>query len=98
MFKKNCLWHFVHFIYDEPGGHLLEKSCPLGFPLLLSFILYRLDCIVPFPFGVLSRMRNSIVSVPDQFLFMYFSWEFPNFTLRYEIFQKLKKLEYQTAL
>ena len=30
-----CLWRFVHFIKHD--GHLLGKSCPLGFPLMLFY-------------------------------------------------------------
>ena len=37
------------------------------------FILCRLIVLVPFPFGVLDRMWNSIVSVPDHCLFIYFT-------------------------
>ena len=55
-------------------GHLLGKSCPLGFSLVLFFIFNAVLTVgVAFPFGVKGRMWNSIVSVPDHCLFIYFA-------------------------
>ena len=55
-------------------GHLLGKSCPLGFPLVLFLFYAVLTVRVPFPFGVWGGVWNSIVSVPDHCLFIYFVW------------------------
>ena len=44
---------------------LQGKSCLLGFPLVLFLFYAVLIVRVPFLFGVLDRMWNSIVSVPD---------------------------------
>ena len=42
--------------------------------LLFSFKLSAvLDVCVPFAFGVLARTLNWIVSVPNQYLFIYFT-------------------------
>ena len=53
-----------------------KKAFPFGF-LLCCLTLCRLNQFffffcVPFPFGVWGRMWNSIVSVPDHCLFIYF--------------------------
>ena len=71
--------HFVGFVMSQlicwsslglPAGHLLGKSWPLGFPLVLFYFMPSF--FVPFPCGVRGRKRNSIVSVPDHCLFIYF--------------------------
>ena len=54
---------FFTFYFGQPGGHLLGKSCPLGFPFLLSLVYSVLIVCVLFPFGVCGRIWNSIVSV-----------------------------------
>ena len=64
---------FCLFYLEYSSGHLLGKSCPLGFPNVLHLFYAVLTARVPFPFGVLGRMRNSIVSVSDHCLFSYFS-------------------------
>ena len=56
---------------------MLGKHWPLGFPLLLCFLYAVLIDYVPFPYGVCGRMWSSIVSVPDQCIFIYFSSYFP---------------------
>ena len=50
------VWPFVH-----SSGHLLGKSCPLGFPLILFLFYAVLIVCIPFPFGGCGRMWNSIV-------------------------------------
>ena len=47
--------------------------CPVGFSFVLSSFTAVLVVRVPFPFGVWGRVWNSIVSVPDHCLFIYFS-------------------------
>ena len=69
------------FVFDKsftfylgwPFGHLLGKSCSLGFPLVLFLLCAVLIVRVPFQFGVYGMMRNLIVSVPDHCLFFYFT-------------------------
>ena len=50
------------------AGHLLGKSWPLCFPLVLFYFMPFL--FVPFPCCVWGRKRNSTVSVPDHCLFI----------------------------
>ena len=54
----------VFFVFS--GRHLFGKSCQFGFPIVTYFMPS------PFPFGVWGRMWNSIVSVPDHCLVIYF--------------------------
>ena len=49
-----------------------EKAVPLVFHLCCFYFSAVLIVGVPFPFGVYGRMLNSIVSVPDHCLFIYF--------------------------
>ena len=59
----------VHF--RIAGGHLLllQYSYPLGFRSSCFYI----SCVCfSFPLGILGRLWNSIVSVPDLCLFIYF--------------------------
>ena len=51
-------------------GHLLGKSCPLAFSLVLFYFSAVLIVGVPFPYGVQDRMWNPIVSAPDHCLFI----------------------------
>ena len=51
-------------------GHLLRKRCPLS--ALPACLLIWLAS-VPFPFSILGRLSNLIVSVPDHWLFIYFA-------------------------
>ena len=51
---------------------MFRKSCPLGFLLVLFLVSAVLFVHVPLPFDVYGRMWNSIVSVPDHCLFIYF--------------------------
>ena len=50
-----------------------EKAIPLAFHLCCFYFSVDLIVGVPFPFGVYGKMRNSIVSVPDHCLFIYFT-------------------------
>ena len=63
---------FLFILLGQPGGHLLGKSSPLGFLLVLIYLMpsFKIVC-VPFPFGVLGRMWNSTVLVPEHCLFVY---------------------------
>ena len=59
-----CLFYVV-----QPCGHQLGKTCPLGFPLVL-FLFYAVLLYL-----FVSRLvLNSIVSVPDHCLFIYFEY------------------------
>ena len=49
-----------------------EMAVLLAFHLCCFYFNAVLIVGVPFPFGVEGRMWNSIVSVPDHCLFMYF--------------------------
>ena len=49
-----------------------ERAVPLAFPLCCFNLSAVLVVRVPFPFGVWGRMWNSIASVPDHCLFIYF--------------------------
>ena len=49
-----------------------ERVVPLAFHLCCFKSSAVLVVRVPFPFGVWGRMWNSIVSVPDHYLFIYF--------------------------
>ena len=56
-----------------------ERAVPLPFPFCCFFSVVLIVC-VPFPIGVQGRMWNSIVSVADHCLFIYFKtglWEGP---------------------
>ena len=48
-----------------------ERAVFLAFHLCCFYFSVVLIVGVPFPFGVESRMWNSIVSVPDRGLFIY---------------------------
>ena len=48
------------------------KELPLAFHLCWFYFSAVLIVGVPFPFGVYGRMWNSIASVPDHCLFIYF--------------------------
>ena len=50
-----------------------EKAVPLAFHLCCFNFSAVLVVRVAFPFGVMGRMWNSIVWVPDHCLFIYFS-------------------------
>ena len=56
-------------------GHLLGKSCPLGFSLLLFSFLCRLNCRCPFPVWCLGQdvEFDCIGNRPDHCLFIYFA-------------------------
>ena len=60
----------------QPCPHLLGKSCSLGFSLAFIFSAV-LVVRVPFPFGVFGKVWNSIVSIPDHCLFIYFKLSTP---------------------
>ena len=62
-------------------SHLLENSCPLGFPFILFLFYAVLSVCVPFPFGVWGRMWNSIVSVFSSTLIRY---QIPLFCLNWQ--------------
>ena len=49
-----------------------ERTVPLAFHLCFKFSTVLVVRVL-FPFGVWDRMCNSIVSVPDHCLFIYFS-------------------------
>ena len=49
-----------------------EGVVPLSFHLCYFYFSAVLIVCVPFSFGVLGRMWNSIVSVPNHCLFIYF--------------------------
>ena len=49
-----------------------ERAVPLAFHLCCFYFSAVLTVGVPFPFGVYGRMWNSIVSVLDHCLFIYF--------------------------
>ena len=51
-----------------------EKAVPLAFHLCCFYFSAVLIVCVPFPFGVQGRIWNSIVSVPDRCLFIYFCY------------------------
>ena len=81
-----CRWLFVGCL-GYPYGHLLGKSCPLGFPLLL--FLYLMLSLCSFPIWCLGWdvefdqfliiASSSTLSFPDHCLFIYFisSWSLP---------------------
>ena len=50
-----------------------ERAVPLAFFFCCFYFSAVLIVGVPFPFGVYGRMWNSIVSVPDRCLFIYFT-------------------------
>ena len=50
-----------------------ERAVPLAFHLCCFYFSAVLIVGIPFPFGVYGRLWNSIVSVPDHCLFIYFS-------------------------
>ena len=58
----------------KPCGHLLGKSCPLGFSLVLFWFYCRLNCRCPFPVWCLGQDMEFDLSVPDHCLFIYFLW------------------------
>ena len=47
-----------------------EELFPVSFHLCRFYFSVVLFVCVPFPFGVKGRMWNSVVSVPDHFLFI----------------------------
>ena len=49
-----------------------ERAVLLAFHLYCFYFNLVLIVGVPFPFGVYDKMLNSIVSVPDHCLFIYF--------------------------
>ena len=73
MFVRFLLvFDLLFIIFRIPCGHLLGKSCPLGFSLVLSLFNTVLVVRVSFSFGVCGRVWNSIVSVSGHCLFIYF--------------------------
>ena len=49
-----------------------ERAVPLGFLLCCFYFCAVLTVGVPFPFGVSGRRWNSIVSIPDRCLCVYY--------------------------
>ena len=47
---------YCSFYLRYPFAHLLCKSCPLDFPLVLFLFYAVLIVLVPFPFGVRGRV------------------------------------------
>ena len=70
------LYLYVLYIKTSPSAENREKFESVGRLFLpsrpLTCFLAILIVGVLFPFGVLGRMWNSIVSVPDHCLFIYF--------------------------
>ena len=52
-----------------------ERDVPLAFHLCCFYFsaVLHVTLGVPFPFGILGRIWNSIVSIPDHCLFIYFA-------------------------
>ena len=61
------LWLIVNALWPSAG-----RAVPLAFHLCHFYFSAVLVVRVPFPFGVWGRVWNSIVSVPDHCLFIYF--------------------------
>ena len=59
------------FYLGYPSGHLLGKSCRLGFPLVL--FLCRLYCLCSFPVWCLGEDAELDLSLPGYCLFIYFT-------------------------
>ena len=51
-----------------------ERAVPLAFHLCCFYISAVLIVVGPFSFGVYGRIWNSIVSVPDYCLLIYFKY------------------------
>ena len=80
------LWLIVHFIRVA----LLPSAGKELSLLLFTCAVFNLSAVlvvrVPFPFGIWGRMWNSIVSVFDHYLFIYFKYQV---TLGFINFQRL---------
>ena len=70
MFVRFLFGFYLGPIYlGPPCGHLLGKSCPLGFSLVFFFFFSAVLIVgVTFPFGVKGRKWNSILSTPNHCL------------------------------
>ena len=72
------MWDLIVSVPDHCLCFYLWPSAGKGMSLWLFtcvVFIFREDLVVrfPFPFGVLGRMWNSILSVPDHCLFIYFT-------------------------
>ena len=66
-------WHLLEFrIVSQPFSITGERAVPLAFRLCCFYFSDVLVVDVPFPFCVKGGFWNSIVSVPDHCLFIYF--------------------------
>ena len=63
------IWHFLHFIQKSLVAICWETAASLCFSLVLVPLYDVFVVCVQFPFG---GMLNSIVSIPDHYIFIYF--------------------------
>ena len=69
---KDFVVNWLLSFQEKDNSRKKERAVPLAFYLCCFCFSVALIVGVPFPFGVLGRMWNSIVSVLDDCIFIYF--------------------------